>query len=423
MFSSLFSTAPPVDPTAPNFHSVSSNVPENEIFGELEPKDTEWACAGGFVTETQTFYVTTEDGANIMCQVIHSSVGVWYPTIQFTCKIANPAKGERIWKSINVTNFVTPPPGYDKRSSKADEYSLLYKSNPDSEFPESYTIRANLGVDLQVSLELQRPASVPGWKVGKGPKGGYSYFGTDTNNAEGYVIHRFWPRIQASGHLIYNGKADPVKGVGMFVHAIQGMRPNLVASAWNFAFFQSDQLGGVSAIQMEFKTVDTHGKRGAGSGGVLVNVGSLVIGDKLAAITTETKWPGEEPTGSVISRALHLKPEDDPDTGYGKPTEIVFEWKGPSIVAGAPGTVEGKVQTDLGTVSEPKGLIEKVDVLAEIPYVIKMAVNYVAGTKPYIYQWINPAKLSLTGPDALSPGLSSGIEVEGYLYNEATFIS
>jgi hypothetical protein len=34
----------------------------------------------------------------------------------------------------------------------------------------------------------------------------------------------------------------------------------------------------------------------------------------------------------------------------------------------------------------PKGLIEKVDVLAEIPYVIKSVVNYVAGTKPYIYQ-------------------------------------
>jgi hypothetical protein len=29
-----------------------------------------------------------------------------------------------------------------------------------------------------------------------------------------------------------------------------------------------------------------------------------------------------------------------------------------------------------------------VDVLAEIPYVIKTMVNYVAGTKPYIYQVI-----------------------------------
>ncbi|KDR76252.1 hypothetical protein GALMADRAFT_247550 [Galerina marginata CBS 339.88] len=423
MFSSIFSTAPPVDPHAPNFHSVSDKFSETELFGELEPKDTEWLCAGGFVTETQIFYVITEDGTSLMCQVIHSAVGVWYPTIQFTCKIANPAKGEKTWKSLNVTNFVTPPPGLDKRSSKADEFSVTYKAHPGSEFPETYTVRANLGTDLQVSLEVQRPASIPGYKVGKGPQGGYSYFGTDTSKADGYVIHRFWPRIQATGHFIRSGKAEPFQGTGMFVHAIQGMRPNLVASAWNFAHFQSEQLGGVSAIQMEFTTLNTYGKRGAGSGGVVVNVGSVVIGGKLAAVTTETKWPGEEHTGSVVSRATHLKAEHDAETSYGKPSEIDFEWKAPSVVTDAPGTVQAKLHANLGTVEKPQGLIEKVDVLAEIPYVLKVAVNYVAGTKPFIYQWINPAKLSITGPEALAPGLSSGVEVEGLLYNEATFIS
>ncbi|KAF8905098.1 oxidative stress survival Svf1-like protein [Gymnopilus junonius] len=360
MFSSIFSTAPPVDPHAPNFHSVSSKFPESELFGELEHKDNEWICAGGFVAETQTFYINAEDGTSIMCQVIHSSVGVWFPTIQFTCKIANPAKGEKIWKSINVNNFVTPAPGYDKRSSKADEYSILFKSNPGSEFPETISIRANLGVDLQVSLELQQPASIPGFKVGKGPEGGYSYFGTDPNKADGYVVHRFWPLVRASGHLIRHGKAEPLKGAGMFVHAIQGMRPNLVASRWNFGFFHSDELGGISAIQMEFTTTDTHGKRGSGSGGVVINVGSLVIGDKLACVTTETKWPGEELARNLISRTTHLNLEHDPDTTYDKPNEILFEWKGPSIVADAPGTVEAKLQADLGTVADPKGLIEKV---------------------------------------------------------------
>ena len=38
-------------------------------------------------------------------------------------------------------------------------------------------------------------------------------------------------------------------------------------------------------------------------------------------------------------------------------------------------------------------------------------------------QWINPVKLSVSGPDALVPGLSGGLEIEGTLYNEATFIS
>jgi hypothetical protein len=64
-----------VDPKAPNFHAVASNVAGTELFGELQPKDTEWLCSGGFVTETQTFYVITDDGTSLMCQVIHSSVG------------------------------------------------------------------------------------------------------------------------------------------------------------------------------------------------------------------------------------------------------------------------------------------------------------------------------------------------------------
>lgn len=67
-------TSAPVDPKAPNFHSVT-NLSEGSLFGELEPKDTEWLCAGGFVTETQTFYTVTEDGQFLNCQVIHSSVG------------------------------------------------------------------------------------------------------------------------------------------------------------------------------------------------------------------------------------------------------------------------------------------------------------------------------------------------------------
>lgn len=70
-----YSTSPPVDPAAPTFHAVADNVPDTELFGELEPKDTEWLCSGGFVTETQTFYVITDDGTSLMCQVIHSSIG------------------------------------------------------------------------------------------------------------------------------------------------------------------------------------------------------------------------------------------------------------------------------------------------------------------------------------------------------------
>ncbi len=222
----------------------------------------------------------------------------------------------------------------------------------------------------------------------------------------------------------------------MFVHAIQGMRPNLVATAWNFANFQSDENGGVSAIQMEFTTTEAHGKRGSGSGGVAVNVGSLVVGGKLVCVTGETRWTKDEsPASNVVCRATHAKHTFDKDTGYQKPRELLFEWAGPSVLPGQPGNYSAKLLTDVGDVENPKGLIEKVDVLAEIPYVIKVAVNYVAGTKPFIYQvglylsmllsdsdifyqWFNPGTLTIT-----EPGSDKPVEIDGMFYNEATFIS
>ena len=292
------------------------------------------------------------------------------------------------WKSVNVSNFVTPPPGHDKRSSKADQYSITYKSHPDSEYPESYTITANLGDDLQIALDVKRPASVPGFKVGKGPKGGYSYFGADVANPEGHVVHRFWPRTEGKGVVVWKGRAIEAKGPGMFVHAIQGMRADTVASRWNFAHFQSEEHDGVSAIQMEFTTTNHYGKKGPGSGFVTVNVGSVVLGNKLAIVTAETKWPGEDQDDKavVISRAAHTRTSQDPDTGYDAPTELTFRWAGPSLVTDTPGQVDATLIVDVGAPDKPTGLIEKVDVLAEIPYVIKTMVNYVAGTKPYIYQ-------------------------------------
>lgn len=46
-------------------------------FGPLTSQDTSWLCAGGFTTETQTFYAMTEGETPklIMAQVIHSAVG------------------------------------------------------------------------------------------------------------------------------------------------------------------------------------------------------------------------------------------------------------------------------------------------------------------------------------------------------------
>jgi hypothetical protein len=300
-------------------------------------------------------------------------------------KIYDPNTKETTWQSVNVSNFT---PGEDKRSSKSDKFTISHKSTPGAEFEESYSILGRFSDDFQVSVDIKRPAAIPGFKIGKGPKGGFSYFGPDVEKPEGYVIHRFWPRFQSSGVIIKSGQVTSFAGPGMFVHAIQGMRPNLIASSWNFAHFQSDEHGGVSAIQMELTTIDTYGKRGAGSGKVAVNVGSLVIGGKLVAVTAETKWPGEPvpEKPSVLSRAVHHDKSLDSFTGYSVPSSISFHWGGPSVLPGVGGSLSADLTVQVGKPGEEIGLIEKVDVMAEIPAFVKAVVNYVAGAKPYIYQ-------------------------------------
>lgn len=75
---SWFSTT---DPNAPNLHPVQLAFGQEALFGPLVQQDTEWLCAGGFVTETQVFYATMKDGGLVMCQVIHSSVGYVYKAL------------------------------------------------------------------------------------------------------------------------------------------------------------------------------------------------------------------------------------------------------------------------------------------------------------------------------------------------------
>lgn len=321
--------------------------------------------------------------------VCYHHTRVWFPTVQFTCKIYNPTTKEQTWRSLTASGFISPPPGQDKRSCKADQFSVTHRSTgSDPAAAESYNITVNLSADLQIGLTVSRPSETSGFKVGKGKKGGFTYFGADMNNTQGYVVHRFWPRTTAEGHIIRNGAAQAIKAsTGMFVHAIQGMRPNLVATRWNFGWFSTPERGGVSAIQMEFTTLDTYGKKGPGSGGTIINVGSITIGGKPASVTAETRWKGEENivAGDVQSRAVHYDTVHDPDTGYHAPSKLGFYWAAPSVIPDAAGRVKAELEVEAGSGRASEGLLEKVDILGEIPWALKQIVHAI-GTKPYMYQ-------------------------------------
>lgn len=307
-----------------------------------------------------------------------------------------------MWRSLTAKDFVSPPPGQDKRSCKSDLFSVVHRdTSTDPDHSENYTINVQLGTDLQLSLNVFRPNSVPGVKVGKSPHGGYSYFGTNKDKADGYVVHRFWPRTKVTGHLMWGGggsaagsggaRMEEIKGTGMMVHAIQGMRPNLIARNWNFCWFtgtlpagDGHEAQGVSGIMMEFTTPDNYGRKRGGDGGVTVNVGNVTIGDHVV-VTAETKWPDEQSSSSaaVMSRATHLDKLYDKDTGYDAPQKIQYSWQGP--VAHSQESLKAELLVDVGAGEQSKGLIEKVDFLAELPKVLKALVN-ATGTKPFIYQ-------------------------------------
>ncbi len=350
-------------------------------------------------------------------------------------QVLQPQDQKKIWKSVNVTKFAAQS---DKRSSKAAEFNVVYSTTDAGD--DKYTITANLDADLQLSWSFVRPAAIQGWKLGSGPKGGYSYFGSKVDSPEGYVIHRFWPVAESEGHIISQGAVIEAKGKGMFVHAIQGMRPNLVAAKWNFANFQAqdDKLGRVSGVMMEFTTTPDYGSVTEGGEqhrqSLTVNIGSIVAEGKLISVTASTRSAGQSEKSSRKSNSYvsHLDKTLDQDTGYQAPQSIEYHWDGPLLDASSgKGNTEQKVEAslkvDLGKPfpsSETHGLVDKVDVLAEIPYMVRKLVNYVAGTKPYIYQTLNPVTLTLTLPEGFKgEGSGQSIEVKGTLFEEHTFIS
>ncbi|BGP25897.1 survival factor 1 [Rhodotorula toruloides] len=423
--SSWFSSSAP---TGPNIHPVQTTFSDpNALFGPLTPKDLEWNCAGGINTETQTWYATLKDGSIVMCQIIHSSIGLLWPTIQVTFRHGNPKTDKNTWKSVTVSNFKVQA---DKRSMKSDQITVTMDPNSSSK----YTIEAKYDDEVQISLQYERLAE--GFKVGAGPKGGFTYFGqlsgkaapTDDSpdyagGADGYAIHRFWPRCAVTGIMRVGNDVIDLEGArGVFIHAIQGIRPNILAASWNFANFQAVEKEGeeaVSLIMMEFTTTPAYGSK-------VINVGSVVVGDKLVAVTAG----GSGVVGG--SNVTHQDPVKDAETGYDAPSSLKFCWEGVKLegegsnlkaVTEGNSKVHAVFTEDLLVDKDgykTKGLVEKVDVLGQIPYLIKKFVNYAAGTKPFIYTWLNPVKASIT----LGTGSETKtLDVDGYVFTEATMIS
>lgn len=245
-----------------------------------------------------------------------------------------------------------------------------------NEAGDEYTIKAARNESGLVNLVFKRAS--PGFQVGEN---GTTYYGTDPAHPWGEMRHRFWPRCTVTGTITTPENNYDFKGRGIFIHAIQGMKPHHAAAKWKFVTFQTPTY---SAIMMEFITPASYGHTSVNVGGVVKD------GEILYAGATNT--------------ANHTQSKEDPETHWPEPTSAEYEWEGKS-----------KSGAFSAILSGPLGeRADRVDILSHIPKVIKSVVGGVVGTRPFCYQVSYSATIDLSYQKVLLLLLDADIFIVGY---------
>lgn len=304
-------------------------------------------------------------------------------TAQFTCRIFNPSNPEEnVWTSTSLEDYSTEHDNHRTFSAKGVKVDLS---------DDNRTYKLKITVNPVTIVDFTMTRETPAFKIGRD---GYTIFGPDTAKPWGTMRHLLWPRCTVDGIILIKGVPLDVAGKGQFIHAIQGMKPHHAARRWNFANFQGPK---ISATMMEFTTPDSYGS-------TKVNIGGIAR-------------DGEIISATINNTAEHVQTKIDPETDWPEPTKLRYEWNGVKAAIDSSATPP-PTQASVHAVIEQElhQRLERVDVLAEIPAWLKKIAHGVSGTKPFIYQYAETAriKVNIGGEE---------IEDEGRLYCEATFIS
>ncbi|KAJ5782974.1 Histone H4 [Penicillium paradoxum] len=347
---------------------------ETTPFTNVNKDILRWRAFSYTNVETQTFYIMADNGTLVFVQVIYSNIVGIHTTAQFNVKIFDVSgKGDNKWYSDPLSNFM-----FDENmlSFGADNLSLTL-----NEEANSYTIKSTVNEGSLVDLKFSQTA--PGFVVGKD---GTSYFGTDPKNPWGSMRHAFWPRCAVEGTITTKDQTYDLAGRGVFIMALQGMKPHHAAARWNFINFQTPTY---SAVMMEYTTPPSYGS-------TKVNVGGIVK-------------DGEVIYAGSTNAVAHTASGQDEGSDWPAPTSIKWEWSGKT-------TDNKEVTAEVNGALGPR--LDRIDVMAEVPGFIKSIAGSVAGTRPYIFQYSPQQKLSLK----LKIG-DEEITEEGTMFSESTFIS
>ncbi|KAF6012203.1 hypothetical protein HII13_001776 [Brettanomyces bruxellensis] len=384
---------------------VGSELKEGEkCYRDVTRDDLKFRDPDHTNIETMVFYF--EDNVHSgFAQIIHSNLMGIHTNAQFTFKVFKKDEPEKyVWTSTKLENAKI----VDGTDFYADNLSIVL----DKEKGDTYTINSSVTPKSEViNLKLVH--------VGEGVifgKDGTTYYGTDPENPWGSMRHLFWPRCRATGEIICRKYRQPKEdetdgngefldwdstneklkiseekfeiknGLGMYVMAMQGMKPHHAAAAWDFLNYQSNSH---SVVIMEYTTPPSYNT---------TTVSTAMVVDK----------DGKPVLCTLNNKTEHLDTYKDEDCGWMVPRKMKYTMEGVNS--------EGKKTTAVVT-ADLQIMSERVDVMSEIPQLVKNIVSGIAGTRPYIYQYSNSMELKVyvEGDEIINE--------KGYGYNETTFIS
>jgi len=231
----------------------------------------------------------------------------------------------------------------------------------------------------KVSAELTFTQAAPGFKLGRD---GTTTYGTDPAAPWGKMVHNFWARCKVEGSIVGSGTATTIKGVGMYAYALQGMKPHFAARKWNFLSFQGPTY---SAILMEFTAPVAYAE-------TVVAVGAVVKDGEIV-------FAGASPNTSV----KHDTTLTDKNNKLEEPVNATYTISDPTGKSTA--IVTGPIAPRL----------DLIDIMGELPAIVKSIATSASGTRPYIYQYGPQTTLNIQGGESVSE--------KGRAFIEATFIS
>ncbi|CAL9730771.1 ceramide-binding protein Svf1p [Monosporozyma unispora] len=417
-------------------HTVTERLEGKQPYREATRDDFCWKAPEFTNVETATFYFSdAKSGITGFAQIIHSNVLGMRTAAQFTFRIFNAKNPEdlNLWTSTKLNNFRVDGPNF-----YADDLSVEL-----SEDDKTFHFVSNVCEQSKIDIYFTR--CTPAVKAGDDPT---TYYGDNLEEPWGSMSHQFWPRNivhgtmnlkievpqedddeedqSSSGDENDDGKEEQEQeqegegdneeqedeeqeeddeeessgsdydsdsdydddyeeiekvyrdetiefleeepSYGMFVKAFQGMKPHHAAKAWNFCVTHSDKH---SVVLMEFITPKSYGS-------TKVSVGIVTSKDEVLAVCLDNDYQ-------------HLNAEVD-EVGWEVPKNIKVCFNGYSTKLTDEQIADKESLTDKDKVTAVlegpfTNLVERVDVMGEVPGFVKNIVSGVAGTKPFIYQY------------------------------------